>query len=177
MGSSDRHHCVFGPGYLAVSEQPALLCTVCGAGLAVTVWDRSRRKGAMIHAVLAATPKGAAPTNFHMTVALKNVLERVHAKDRYLFLVAQLFGAGFSEAESNDKNAALVSAAKRILVRAGVKVISEDVGGSSGRKVMFDTHTGDAMVMKTRSIRKSDWQPQFLMDIEKNGRAPKGFRS
>jgi chemotaxis protein CheD len=176
MHMNDRHHCVFGPGYFAVSDQPAMLCTVCGAGLAVTVWDRARRKGAMVHAVLAATPKGTMPSNFHLSVALKNALERMQAKERHIFLNAQLFGAGFAEADSKDKNTALIMTARRTLAKCGVKIISEDVGGSSGRKIMFDTHTGDAMVMKTRNVRKSDWQPQFLIDIEKHGRPPKGFK-
>ena len=50
-----------------------------------------------------------------------------------------------------------MSVARRALSRRGIRVASEDVGGSLGRKIVFDTGSGQVAVLKVRNIRKSDW--------------------
>jgi chemotaxis protein CheD len=169
----ERYHCIFGPGYLAVSDHAALLCSVCGAGVIVTVWDRLSKKGGMAHCLLASTPKGDDKTNFHLTVALSNLLARMQVSSRRTYLHAQIFGGGSQRADALKQNAKLVAAAKKLLMKANVAIISEDVGGLAGRKVMFDTSNGDAMVLKTKKIRKSDWAPEYLIDMEERGGSKK----
>lgn len=50
-----------------------------------------------------------------------------------------------------------VRVARRILARRGISVVSEDVGGSLGRKVIFDISNGEIAVLKIRQVRRSDW--------------------
>jgi chemotaxis protein CheD len=41
----------------------------------------------------------------------------------------------------------------------GISIVSEDVGGALGRKIVFNTLTNDVAVLKTDGVRKSDWFP------------------
>ena len=38
-----------------------------------------------------------------------------------------------------------------------IPLVSEDVGGNKGRKVVFNTRTREALVLKVERIRKEDW--------------------
>jgi chemotaxis protein CheD len=52
-----------------------------------------------------------------------------------------------------------VSIAKQILKRQGVAVTSEDVGGTKGRKLVYNTETNEAVVLKVERLREEDWYP------------------
>ena len=39
-----------------------------------------------------------------------------------------------------------VAAARRLLVEAGIPILAEDIGGRRGRKVVFNTESGEAWV-------------------------------
>lgn len=73
-------------------------------------------------------------------------------------LAAQIFGGGSPDLnkESNlgDEN---VRIAREVLERKEITIISEDVGGSMGRKIVFDTETKETVVMKVHKVRDSDW--------------------
>jgi chemotaxis protein CheD len=49
--------------------------------------------------------------------------------------------------------------AKRILERQGISVTSEDVGGTKGRKLIYNTETNEAVVLKVERLREEDWYP------------------
>jgi len=50
-----------------------------------------------------------------------------------------------------------VAIARSVLQKKGIAIVSEDVGGNMGRKVVFDTETGQLMTLKVHKIRDSDW--------------------
>jgi chemotaxis protein CheD len=52
-----------------------------------------------------------------------------------------------------------IAMARQVLRRMGISIVSEDVGGELGRKIVFNTLTSDVAVLKTEGIRKSDWYP------------------
>ena len=49
--------------------------------------------------------------------------------------------------------------ARNILMKAGIKIVSEDSGGSKGRKIIFDTSSNTTAVIKVDRLRTSDWHP------------------
>ncbi len=49
--------------------------------------------------------------------------------------------------------------ARKILVKACVRVVCEDVGGEKGRKIVFNTETNEIAVLKADKLRKEDWYP------------------
>lgn len=164
----DHYRCIFGPGYVVVSEEPALLCSVCGVGVIVTIWDRVRRSGGMIHCVYAKCPKKQTPTNYYADIALKNVLAKLRASRNYYHLEAQIFGGGDQGGVEAKKAQKVIAEVKKILKKRKIRVISEDVRGVAGRKIMFDTASGDVAVLKTKKVRKTDWAPEYLIEMKHN---------
>lgn len=79
-------------------------------------------------------------------------------------LEAMIFGGAIlkgSEKEHVGKENA--AAARHILRKAGIAVAGEDIGGHKGRKVIFDSATGETIVYRVDRIRKEDWYP-YLSD-------------
>jgi len=50
-----------------------------------------------------------------------------------------------------------VNVGVEILTKASVPIIGKDTGGQRGRKIVFDTLTGESAVMKVNRIRYEDW--------------------
>jgi chemotaxis protein CheD len=50
-------------------------------------------------------------------------------------------------------------AATKVLTNKQVRIISEDVGGRRGRKIVFNTTTNEIGVFKVDKLRKGDWYP------------------
>jgi chemotaxis protein CheD len=78
-------------------------------------------------------------------------------------LEAQIFGGGEIQGDkwggTGGKN---VKIARKILKKNGIKIVSEDVGGLKGRRLIFHTGTNEALIMKTHRIRRGDYYPYRL---------------
>ena len=75
-------------------------------------------------------------------------------------LQAQLFGGAFNqEATPEDIGLQNIKAARTVLHRYDTRIVSEDVGGSMGRKVVFNTETAELAVIRVPKLRKEDWYP------------------
>jgi chemotaxis protein CheD len=147
------------PGYMYFSKGPALVRAVVGSCVAVCIWDKALHYGGVNHFLHPATksPQEATPRFGNVaTTALIRLMEE--AGCRREDLVAQITGGGFPEGGSgNDIGGENVRVAREILHRKGIPIISEDVGGSMGRKIVFDTATGQLAVLKVHKIRSTDW--------------------
>jgi chemotaxis protein CheD len=129
------------------------LSTIVGSCVAVCMWDSVRRVGGMNHFLLPDAPHVAAPVTRPWSYgelampALVAQLVALGASPRGL--TAKLFG-GAALTRSADpaapgaRNGAF---ARGWLAERGIPVAAEDVGGSRGRKVLFDTGSGDVTVL------------------------------
>jgi len=147
------------PGYIYLSKQPTVVRTVLGSCVAVCLWDRNLRYGGMNHFLHPYTyePEKATPRYGNVaTSALVRMMEE--AGCQRADIVAQVLGGGHPPAgtgyDVGEENARV---ARVILKRKGINIVSEDVGGSMGRKLVFDTGTGELVVFKVHSLRESDW--------------------
>ncbi len=73
-------------------------------------------------------------------------------------LVAQIIGG--SECRIlDDEGLGLqnINLARAVLAQLNVPVVSEDVGGTMGRKVIYHSGTNEMAVFKVDSLRRSDW--------------------
>ena len=50
-----------------------------------------------------------------------------------------------------------IAMAERMLHKFNIRIVSQDVGGKMGRKIMFNPSTGEVVVAKTTQLRESDW--------------------
>lgn len=147
------------PGYIYVSKRPASIRTVVGSCVSVCLWDQSLKFGGMNHFLHPVTrdPATATPRFGNVaTTALVRMMEEAGAERANL--VAQIFGGGWpQDAAGKNVGDANVLVAREILKRKGVRVLSEDVGGHMGRKVVFDTASGQSVIIKVHRLRSSDW--------------------
>jgi chemotaxis protein CheD len=100
-------------------------------------------------------------TNDHGDVAIPALIQKLRRLgSRVEDLEAQIFGGGDVPGQRDGttglKN---VKMARKILKKSGISVVSEDVGGHKGRRLIFHTGTNEALVMKTHRIRRGDYYP------------------
>ncbi len=139
------------PGELVVVSRPTVLFTVLGSCVSVCLWDARSGTAGMNHFVFPGRPDDPTQRGPRFGVdAVEGLLERMADAGADLTrTVAKLFGgARIPGAHRNvpsisDENAAVAAAQ---LGRRGIAIVSQDLGGHSGRKVLFDTATGDVWV-------------------------------
>ena len=160
---SENLSCIVHAGHLAYSEDPAFLCAVCGNGVIVTLRDRVLCIGGMAHVVYAKIEPQDRPTNFYVDHALHSlfkVLSDLGSSSGRHF-EAQIFGGGHQNGLGKKRAEDCVRKIRKILRDRKISIISEDVGGTLGRKIIFNTHNGDTAAIKTSRIRRMDWLPEW----------------
>jgi len=139
------------PGQVFVSPAPTEVTTILGSCVAVCVFDPVLRVGGTNHYLLPHwVGDGLSSTRFG-NVAVRCLIDKMLALGgRKQSLQAKVFGGACMVDAFEDgggrlgaKNADL---ALRILRQEGIPVVAEDVGGRRGRKVIFHTDTGVALV-------------------------------
>jgi chemotaxis protein CheD len=143
------------PGELVVvgGEAPRTLMTILGSCVSVCVWDRRGRGGGMNHFLLPRRGPGAPRSGRHGDAAVALLVSKVLTlgADRR-DLRAKLFGGAhvlssvpMGGRTLGDQNVQVAIAA---LQEEGVQIVSEDVGGTRGRKLAFNTVDGTALVWR-----------------------------
>jgi chemotaxis protein CheD len=139
------------PGLVTASASPVIISTLLGSCVAVGIWDPHAGVGGMNHFLLPHfAGRGISSARFG-NVAMEQLLGRLEAAGaRRAFMRARLFGGacvlealrgvGGSLGRSN------VEVARRLLVDAGISIVSSDVEGDRGRKVTFRTDDGSSTV-------------------------------
>jgi chemotaxis protein CheD len=103
------------------------------------------------------TTRYAAPA----IVALQQLLGELGSRPRDL--EAQVVG-GSTDPTAGPARSRLcqdnVQVAFELLERQGLRVVGQDVLGERGRKIVFNTATGETVVAKVDRIRLQDWYPR-----------------
>jgi chemotaxis protein CheD len=139
------------PGQIFVSGEPAEAVTVLGSCVSVCLWDGRRRIGGINHFLLPYMVAGSLASPRFGTVATEELLAALWQEgSRPEDLTAKLFGgAAVIEAfrrGDDHLGARNVEAARRVLEERRIPIVAEDVLGSRGRKLIFHTGTGVALV-------------------------------
>jgi len=144
--------------------QPTLVTTVLGSCLAVTIHAPAMGIGTICHAFL--PDSSDAKRGLHdpqvcryVDTALQNMLETmdklgVPRRDLVIKMFGGASGIAVHAGESSSYNIGRrnVEMARKLLRFARLEVKGEDVGGSLGRKLMFNTQTGEIWVKKLRKM-------------------------
>lgn len=149
------------PGYILVANSATVISTVLGSCVSVCIYDRKRKVGGMNHFQLPLIDKSNAATARYGNVATVALIGMMMDDGcRLKHLESQIFGGAFnaqvSEVDIGKEN---IRMAQRILRKKGIPIVSEDVGGQKGRKIVFDTATNEVAVIKVDKLRKGDWHP------------------
>jgi chemotaxis protein CheD len=139
------------PGQMIVSSSPCSISTILGSCVAVCLYDEERGVGGMNHFLLPHfAGRGPVSARFG-NVATEDLVNRLlSAGARREALRAKVFG-GANVLESLRGAAASlghsnVEVARRVLREQDIAVVAEDVVGNRGRKLIFRTDDGSALV-------------------------------
>ncbi len=147
------------PGYVFVSAQGSTIRTVVGSCIAVCLWDENMKYGGMNHFLYPRVDSEGKNTAQYGNVAIPaliKLLENLGCSKKSI--TAQIYGGGeLDNSKNNSVGENNIIIARKILSELGIPIISEDVGGIMGRKIIFDTDTGHTVVLKVHKLRQTDW--------------------
>jgi len=126
--------------------------TVLGSCVSVCLWDPVARVGGINHYLLPLWNGDGLRTPKYGNIAIPMLVEKLlEAGCSRASLKAKVFGGGSVLENSSgllnvgERN---IHFAESALDEARIPVIGKDVGGTSGRKLLFITGTGDVFVRK-----------------------------
>ncbi len=139
-------------GQLVACIEPTTVTTILGSCVAVCLWDRRRSFGAMNHYVLPHWSERGERSSRFGPIAIARLLDRMQALGSARGdLEAKLFGGGCilpAPERQEQIGTQNVQVARERLREAGIPIVAEDVGGGRGRKLVFQTESGNALVRK-----------------------------
>ena len=149
------------PGYILVTEEPTIISTVLGSCVAVCIYDRKRKVGGMNHFQLPFIDGNGKTTACYGNVATHVLIRMMlDGRSKIKHLEAQIYGGAYNPKMSpKDYGYKNVMVARKVLANKMIPIVSEDVGGQKGRKIIFNTSTNKIVVFKVDKIRKRDWYP------------------
>jgi chemotaxis protein CheD len=146
---------------MKVESKPIELVTSVGSCVALCLHDSMNRCGGLAHVMLpnsAIAPQDFLPCKFADTAvpALAKAVREISGKES--FLSAKIAGGAniFSDLNNNGfpigvKN---VNAVKAALKAHKIKLVSEDVGGSYGRRIAFNIANGAVKIRLSNGVIK-----------------------
>ena len=132
------------PGHVVVCDKPTILHTILGSCVSVCLWDAEAAVGGLNHFVM---PDLSGPRSARFAEpAVEDLISQVLALGaRRPRLRARLFGGAWLlpvAAHETPIGARNVQRARELLSAHQIPVLSEDVLGHRGRKLLFETATG-----------------------------------
>lgn len=150
------------PSTILVPKEPYLINTILGSCVAVCIYDPILKIGGMNHYMLPFwNGKGLASPKYG-NIAIEKLTEKMlYNGSKKNNLKAKVFGGGeviatqISHFKIGDRN---IQLAKEVLREYSIPIIGSSVGGKLGRKIKFNTYTGEVL---QRFV-----QPQSIIEQE-----------
>ena len=141
------------PAEYCVANKPTRITTLLGSCVAVCLWNRRLQAAGMNHFLLPANSKTDGTNTRYGDVAIDTLVESMaNLGCSTGSLGAQIFGGGSvvdhlscAGVDIGERN---ILFAKSRLAQHRIKVVHQDVGGELGRKIHFDSVTGQVIVKK-----------------------------
>jgi chemotaxis protein CheD len=147
------------PSTIYVSREPCTVNTILGSCVAVCIYDTVLKYGGINHYMLPFwNGQGLASPKFG-NIAINKLLEKMQLMNSsQKNLIAKVFGGGnilevgSAQFMIGDRN---IAVAMEMLRELKIQIISQSVGGTLGRKIVFNTATGEVnqkMIEKQKQV-------------------------
>lgn len=149
-----KTHYLF-PGTIFAHREQHLVTTVLGSCVAVCIWHPKAEVGGINHYLLPLWNGEGLPTPKYGNVAIIRLIEKVRAIAGEGELVAKVFGGASMWARTEGALAVgerNVELALHVLAEEKIKIVSQDVWGEMGRKIIFDTRTGSVLLRRNPNV-------------------------
>ena len=156
------------PGTIYLSNRPLVLTTILGSCISVTMWHRESHTGGMCHALLPRCGKSGRCTRpcrqcgKYVDCALSWMLRSFASLGiPRSGMEVKVFGGAMLVSQDGTRHPGEelcvgernVQLAMDILGAAGMDVKAADTGGRNGRKIFFNTATGEILLKRIRRKR------------------------
>jgi chemotaxis protein CheD len=152
----DSHKTVFlHSSSIFADRVPTQVTTILGSCVSVCLWDSKLRIGGMNHFMLSLwNGDGLASPKFG-NIAISKLIEKMtKLGSEQKHLQAKIFGgADLFEGFSRDGlsiGGMNIKIAEEILKQEKIPIVNFSVGGKQGRKIIFDTSTGEVLMKYIR---------------------------
>jgi chemotaxis protein CheD len=149
-----------GSGEICFTDQPNVIVTVLGSCVSVTLFHRRLGLGAICHGLLphcrnrGACSHTCAESAKYVECSLRTMVGRfkqhgiaVRELETGLYGGADMFGASSSARSRFSVGKQNIETAFSVLETEGLQVFDKNVGGRQGRKIHFNTRTGEVRLM------------------------------
>jgi len=135
------------PGQMCVSSTPCTVTTIVGSCVALCIWDPIGRIGGVTHYILAQGDGVGQASCRYGDVAVETLITKmVGLGSSPRMMQAHVFGGAcmFESFRNSEHPLGMmnVKVALEVLGKYGVKILTQQVGGAKGRKIVFQTSDG-----------------------------------
>lgn len=152
------------PGYICVPHNPTLLCGVIGSGVVVTLFDSDRHCGGAAYFILPQVPENGVSTPYFAIPAVSGLIALMKNNGSKIEnLEAHIYGGAENKEHPrfvHGLGLENVKIAQKLFFEKEITIAGMDTGGTKGRKIIFNTGSGDIIAAKVKGIRLSDWYPK-----------------
>ncbi len=138
------------PGEYHVARMPCHMATLLGSCVAVCLRHETKPYAAMNHYLLATNPGGADPDKGRYgDSSIETIIWLMRKLDENGKINAKIYGGGAVVGHlgtSSDIGGKNIEMARTMLKRKGIPIVAEDVGGTRGRRIYFDTAKNEVVV-------------------------------
>jgi len=151
-GSNNRFYLT--PGNIFVSREGYHVTTILGSCVSVCLWDPVIKAGGINHFMLPLWNGDGLASPRYGNIAIRKLIAKMldlGAEKRRL--QAKVFGGGDVIKMGNtfmnigERN---IITAEDVLEREGIPVIGKDVGGTRGRKIIYNTATNEVLLKRLK---------------------------
>ena len=158
MKENDSNTYHLEPGYIYTSTTGDVIRAVIGSSVMVCIWDSKKRIGGACNFLYPIAKKKENRNGKFGDVAITHLIKLLEKYgSQKPNLTAQVYGGGSLIKDTQKKYTKNIKTARKTLSKNNIKIVSEDIGGSMGRKILFDTASGHAAVLKVHETRDDDW--------------------
>ena len=135
------------PSALFAEKEQYVVDTILGSCVAVCLFDTKLKIGGINHYMLPLwNGNGLASPKFGNIATEKLIEKMLKLGSNKANLVAKVFGGANQLDSSMNIGFRNIEIAKEVLTDHGINIIAENTGGSVGRKLRYDTGTGQVMM-------------------------------
>lgn len=145
------------PGYIYASVEHTLISTVLGSCVSICLWNQKKKFGGMIHYIYPKNHKNEGNGKFGNIACPHLIKLMLDLGSEKSDLIAHVIGGAKNPILKSNIGQKNIEMAEKILNKHGLKISIWDVGGETGRKLVFNTATGELLIHKGAKVREGDW--------------------
>lgn len=140
-----------------VSSTPSRVTTVLGSCVAVCLYDTKNNMGGINHYMFPLWNGEGLATPRYGNIAIEklyNSLLNLGASPPNI--IAKIFGGAKQLNATFEIGERNIQIAKELLSELNIRILAQNTGGSEGRKLIYDTHTGEVQMKFLSNLHKNN---------------------